>query len=142
MNLCDNTLYDDGVQHLAHALRVNQGLKELNLMSCGLTDVGLKCLAESLQHNNVLNKLFVCNISGNPNRITEMIVPVLTECLQNSHTLTELVLPENLKSSATSIEEAVSDVRKRSGLPFIEVDGRSIPLNAYSPTVPLLEGQS
>ena len=126
LSLSDNALCDDGIQHLAHALRVNQGLKELRLISCGMTDVGLECLVKSLQHNNVLNRLYVSNFSHNHNRLTEKIVPVLTECLQNNHSLTRLWLPENLRSSTTSIEEAVNDVRKRNGLPFIEVRGRSI----------------
>jgi hypothetical protein len=98
-------------------------------MSCGMTDVGLECLVKSLQHNNVLNELNVGNLGSNPNRLTEKIVPVLTECLQNNHTLTWLWLPGNLESSTASIEEAVNDVRKRNGLPFIKVEGRSIPLN-------------
>ena len=132
--ISDNALCDDGIQHLAHALRVNQGLKQLRLISCGMTDVGLECLAKSLQHNNVLNDLYVSNLDGvdNPNRITEKIVPVLTECLLNNHTLTELGLPRNLESSTTSIEEAVNDVRKRSGLPLIKVTGMYVPLNEDS----------
>ena len=124
--ISDNALCDDSIQHLAHALRVNQGLKELDLVSCGMIDVGLECLAKSLQHNNVLIQLHVWNIyniENDANRITEKIVSVLTECLQNNHTLTELKLPKNLKSSTTSIEEAVNGVRKRSGLPLIEVKG-------------------
>ena len=136
LSVSDNALCDDGIQHLAHALRVNQRLKVLHLDNCGrvgLTDVGLECLAKSLQHNNVLTKLFVYNVSGanNPNRLTEKIVPVLTECLQNNHILTDLWLPGNLRSTA-SIEKAVNDVRKRSGLPLIKVIGMSVPLNENS----------
>ena len=132
LNITNNALCDDGIQHLAHALRVNQGLKELSVVSCGMTNVGLECLAKSLQHN-ILNELQVWNVTEkNPNRITDKIVPVLTECLQNNRTLIWLVLPENLKSSTTSIEEAVSDVRKRSGLPHIKVTGMYVPLNEDS----------
>ena len=132
LNITDNALCDDGIQHLAHALRVNQGLKTLYLNSCGMTDVGLECLAKSLQHNNSLTELHVWNWTDNPNRITEKIVPVLTECLQNNCTLTKLGFPKNLESSTTSIEEAVNDVRKRSGLPLIEVTGMYVPLNEDS----------
>ena len=134
LNVSDNALCDDGIQHLAHALRVNQGLNDLYLESCGMTDVGLECLAKSLQHNNVLTKLDIGNgfDANNPNRLTEKIVPVLTENLQNNHTLTELVLPENLRSSTARIEKAVNDVRKRSGLPLIKVSGMSVPLNENS----------
>ena len=125
LDISDNALCDDGIQHLAHALRVNQGLKDLYLWRCGMTDVGFECLAESLQHNNVLTKLDIGNgySANNPNRLTENIVPVLNECLQNNHTLTELVLPKSLVSSTASIEKAVNDVRKRSGLPLIKVMG-------------------
>ena len=132
LNFTKNTLCDDGIQHLAHALRVNQGLKTLYLNSCGMTDVGLECLAKSLQHNNSLTQLQVWNWTDNPNRITEKIVPVLTVCLQKNHTLTKLELPKNLESSTTSIEEAVNDVRKRSGLPLIKVTGMYVPLNEDS----------
>ena len=49
-----------------------------------MTDVGLECLAKFLQHNNVLTKLDISDVSSphNRNRLTEKIVPVLTECLQ------------------------------------------------------------
>ena len=128
LSISENALCDDGIQHLACALRVNQGLKELRLASCGMTDVGFECLAKSLQHNNVLNQLQVLNFAGNANRLTEKIVPVLTECLQNNATLTELDLPKSLESSTTSLKKAI-DVRKRNGLPLIEVKGMSVPLS-------------
>ena len=134
LDISDNALCDDGIQHLTHALRVNQRLKALYLWNCAMTDVGLECLAKSLQHNNVLTKLDISNVPGAnyPNRLTEKIAPVLTECLQNNHTLTELELPWNLMSSTASIEKAVNDVRKRSGLPLIKVIGMSVPLNENS----------
>ena len=124
-----NALCDIGIQHLAHALKVNQGLKELHLWSCGMTDVGLECLAQSLLHNNVLTKLVIDNddTPNNPNRLTKKIIPVLTNCLQNNHTLTKLRLPLNLESSTTRLEGAVNNERRLSGLPLIKVEGMSIP---------------
>ena len=133
--ISDNALCDDGIQHLAHALRVNQGLKYLYLEKCCMTDVGLECLAKSLQHNNVLTGLDISNSTiptNYPNRLTEKIVPVLTECLKKNHTLTWLGLPVSLRSSTASIGKAVNDVRKRSGLPHITVSGMSVPLNENS----------
>ena len=131
MSVGENALCDDGIQHLARALRVNQGLQDLSLQSCGMTDVGLEYLAKSLQHNKCLATLTIGNYytGKNSNRLTEKIVPVLTKCLQNNHTLTVLELPDNLKSSTTSIETAVNDVRKRRELPLIQVRGMSVPLN-------------
>ena len=130
LNISGNPLCDDGIQHLAHALRVNQGLKKLWLMSCGMTDVGFECLAKSLQDNNVLNILKLFNSANHTcdgNKVTKKITTVLIECLKNNHTLTQLVLPKNLGSSAFNIKKAVNDVRNRSGLPLIRVDaGMSI----------------
>ena len=121
-----NALCDSGIQHLAFALRINQGLQTLDLVSCGMTDVGLEYLAKSLQQNNILNRVLLWNSVHNQNRITEKIVPILTECLKHNHTLTKLELPKNLKSSTTSIEKAVNDARKRSGLPLMTVSGMSV----------------
>ena len=123
LSINDNALCDDGIQHLANALRVNQGLRYLSLVSCGMTDIGFEYLATSLQYNKVLTELNAYSWSTNPNKLTEKIVPVLIECLQKNHTLTKLWLPENLQSSTASIEKAVNDVRKRSGLPLIQVKG-------------------
>ena len=132
LNLNYNALCDDGIQHLAQALRVNQGLKELRLISCCMTDVGLEYLAQSLQYNNDLSHLLLWNLQmgSKSNIITEKVVPILTECLQNNHTLTLLELPRDFKSSTTlgNIEKAVNDVRKRSELPLIEVSGMSVSL--------------
>ena len=130
----DNALHDDGTQHLARALRVNQGLKHLSLVSCGMTDVGAECLAKSLQRNVALNRVLSWNLTSSnqhQNRLTEKIVPILTVCLQNNYTLTELQLPaENLRSSPASIEKPVNDVRKRSGRPLITIlSGMSVPLS-------------
>ena len=90
-----------------------------------MTDVGLECLAKSVRHNKCLTELDISNHFNvkNPNSLAEKIVPVLTECLQNNHTLTVLVLPRNLKSATTSMEKAVNDVRKRRRLPLIKVKG-------------------
>ena len=126
LNINGNKLRDDGVQHLAHALRVNQHLKTLQLANCGVTDNGLKCLAEAIQHNHALGALFVHNLPHRnirtfKNPITKGIIPVLIEYLQINCTLTELYIPNNLESCTSSIKEAVNDVRKRSGLPLIEV---------------------
>ena len=127
LSISDNALGDDGILHLAYALRVNQSLKRLWLVSCGMTDMGLTYLAWLLQHNNALKQLDVYNFRGdNANRLTKRIVPVLTECLQNNHSLTRLELPVNLESFATSIENTINGARKRNGLPLIKVEGMTL----------------
>ena len=108
-----NALCDDGIQHLSHALRVNQGLKRLNLHNCDMTDVGLECIAKSLIDNNVLNEVHMWSHStwDYPNKITNKKIPFLTECLQNNSTLSILTLPEELLSSANTIQEDVNGSR-------------------------------
>ena len=98
---------------------------KVDLMGVNLTDVGLECLAKSLQQNKFLIELDLCNAyhAKSPNRLTEKIIPILTECLQNNCTLTKLELPRNLQSSKMSIEEAINNVREKSRLPLIEVKG-------------------
>ena len=49
-------MYDYGVQHLAHALRVNQSLKVLNLYDSGFSS---ESLAVALEANEYLEELDV-----------------------------------------------------------------------------------
>ena len=79
LNISENALCDYGIQHLVHALRVNQGLKRLSLVNCFITDNGLQYLAEAIQDNHSLSTLFVHNCLFS-NLISETIIPVLVEC--------------------------------------------------------------
>ena len=119
LEIGSNPLGDDGVQHLARALEVNQNLQTLVLANCGMTDVGLEHLAKALQHNHGLTELQIFRNGA----LTEKIVPVLIECLPNNHSLVRLWLPGQLESAYCDprIEKAVNDVRKKNGLPLIEV---------------------
>ena len=122
LNTTDNALCDDGIQYLARALKVNQHLKRITLASCGVSDIGLRYLAKAIQDNHSLKSLIVTNpYSKIKSSIAEKIVPVLIECLQNNDTLTNLLLPRRLESSVSGINEAVNDVRKRNGLPVIDI---------------------
>ena len=71
-------------------------------------------------------------MTSTKNRITENVVPVLTECLQHNCTLTELELPKSLKLSIPSIEKAVNDVRKRNGLPLSLMTVSGMPVYTYN----------
>ena len=124
LNISVNELGDDGIRHVARALQVNQQLKKIELANCSITDTGLQYLTKAIQVNHVLKILTVHNqYYYTKNTITENIIPVLIECLQNNHTLTELYLPVDLISSISTINKAVNETRKRSGLPLIEVEG-------------------
>ena len=130
LDISGNPLHDDGIQHLAHALQVNHRLKELYLDSCGITDVGLKYFVKSIQENKGLNTLSVTNsvvdLAANHGKrsncysvITEKIIPVLTECLQNNSTLTYLELSRALEELETDIDEAVNEER---GVPLLTIN--------------------
>ena len=59
-----------------------------------MTDVGLKYLANSLQHNRSLKQLMMENIFPDyQNVITENGVSVFTESLKGNNSLSELILP-------------------------------------------------
>ena len=123
LTLHDNPLCDNGIQHLANALKDNHNLKNLGLENCSMTDVGLEHLANSLQANRSLNQLHLYNIgSGVENHITGKSVLFL---IKNNSTLEELSLPADFKSSTNSIQEIINETRKRSGLSFIKVTGKS-----------------
>ena len=124
LNISYNALYDDGIQRLAHALQVNHHLKYLDLTDCCMTD---ECLAKSIQDNNGLETLniFSSSISDATNCITPMVIPVFTECLTSNHTLTELGFVDFIETSTSistaNMKKVVNDVRKRNGLPLIDI---------------------
>ena len=76
-------------------------------------------LLKALQHNHGLTELQIFRNSA----LTERIVSVLIEYLTNNHSLVGLWLPGQLESACCdlAIEKAVNDVRKKNGLPLIEV---------------------
>ena len=125
LNISKNALCDDGIQHLAQALQVNQCLKVLYICNSSMTDMGLEHLATSLIHNTSLTTLVLNNTDTDcwSNMFTDEIAPFLTDCLKRNLTLIKLKLQWNFWSPTTSIEKAVNDIRKKRGLPFIQVSG-------------------
>ena len=113
LGLAFNELGDTGVDSLANALKLNDSLKELYLGSCGVTDRGLELLAAALTVNKSLATLDLCENKS----ISEGGLSVLTEHLKR---LVKLYLSNKLKS-AGGVQEAISEVRRRRGLPLIEV---------------------
>ena len=132
LDISDNALGDNGIQHLADILQNNQYLKKLELASCGMTDVGLEYLAKSLERNKVLESLNISTSADeNKNLITKKMIPFLVKSLQNNQALTTLSLPMSLRTEfdrvTSDIQQAISNVEKRSKLPFIQVEGMSNP---------------
>lgn len=63
LNISGNTeIGESGIEHIMNALRINQGLKKLNLTAYKLTSLNAKYLAKALRSNKHLEEL---NISGN-----------------------------------------------------------------------------
>ena len=67
------------------------------------------------------------------NVVTDKEIPHLIDCLKNNTALTMLVLPKDNEQSITTIQEAVNNVRKKNGLPNVEVKGESC-IHAWSST--------
>ena len=59
LNISGNLIGDDGVTHLAEALKQNKTLAILYIGNCGITDAGVAPLAEALQINSSLRHLNV-----------------------------------------------------------------------------------
>ena len=115
-----NELGDTGVDSLANALKQNDSLKELYLGECGVTDRGLELLGIALTVNKSLETL---DLRQNES-ISEGGLLVFTEYLKRNNGLVKLHLTIKLKS-AGGFQEAVNEVRRRSGLPLIEVECES-----------------
>ena len=152
LDISGNKLCDDGIQHLAYAVRINQILKKLSLRHCSLTSLGAKSLAEMLTINKHLERLDISdNELGNDgiqylghalqvnqqlkslklwgcNEITEFGFKYLVKYLQENHSLTDLEIPYQFQStSLVDIEKTVNDIRSarmRNGLPLISVTFR------------------
>ena len=62
LDISGDPIGDDGVTHLAEALKQNKTLQKLDISHCGITDAGVAPLAEALQVNSSLRWL---NVQGN-----------------------------------------------------------------------------
>lgn len=134
LDISRNEIHDDGIQHIAQVLRVNQSLKIPIVCGCGITDVGLEQIATSLVHNKTLVELHLSEevigfsdiLDATPNYFTYKIVPVLSSCLRLNLTLTKLGVNLDLSDSDYSIydvQEAVNAEREKSRLPLIQMEG-------------------
>ena len=81
----ENPIGDDGVTHLAEALKQNKTLKELDISYCNITDAGVVPLAEALKQNKTLEELDVSGCG-----ITDAGLAPLAEALQVNSSLRQL----------------------------------------------------
>ena len=116
--LGDNPIGDKGLQTIFNSLKQNNKLKVLNVSRCDMTDPGVPSLAEAMNINTTLERLY---INGN-DAITDNGLTCLVEVLSRSSRLVELVIPRHLK--VDEVRKTINEARERSGLEAIEVEGK------------------
>ena len=114
---------DDGISHVAEALKQNHQLKELWIGDCGITDKGAASLASALTVNNSLKMLHMGGFKG---ALTEDGLSEIARSLHNKLMFVKLAIPFNFGSTTTDrLSQEVNEARKKNGLPPIEIEGRT-----------------
>ena len=117
-----NNLGDKGISHVAEALKQNKQLKELWISNCEMTDKGAASLASALTVNNSLKMLYMGGYRGEA--LTEDGLSTIAHSLANKPTFVKLAIPYSFAIFLLSRE--VNEVRKKNGLPPIEIIGECI----------------
>ena len=112
---------DDGISHMAEALKQNKQLKELWIGECGITDKGAASLASALTVNNSLKML---HIGGRVGALTEDGLSAIAHSLANNSLFIKLAIPASSGTTpADRLGQEVNEARKKNGLPPIEIEG-------------------
>jgi hypothetical protein len=111
---------DEGISHMAKALKQNIQLKELWIGECGMTDKGAASLASALAINNSLKMLHIGGLIG---ALTEDGFSAIARSLANKSMFVKLALPAGFSSTTTAdrLSREVNKARKRNGLPPIKI---------------------
>ena len=117
LNLYKNRVTDSACPYIVTGLKDNTSLRALGLSNCDLTDRGVEILSTGL--NDYIEVLYLGNnigitISGLKSLASHLITPAR---------LRRLLIPYHLKSSINSVFGPVNEVRRRNGLPKIDVRG-------------------
>ena len=127
LNLGGNAIRDDGIRLLADTLGHIQQLKSLNLACCGMTDIGLSNVVDLLKQNVSLMDIKLNNFlfQEHPNRIAHNgdAIKHLFSCIKQRSTPLTLVLPKDFKSSITDIEKDINDIRVKSDMAPVDIQG-------------------
>ena len=116
---CNKLIGDEGIRHIAEALKQSKQLKELWISGCGMTDKGANYLARALSVNNTLKMLHMGVSSG---QVTEKGCLELMQSLSHNTTLIKLVIPERSSLTCGHLMEKLNEVREKIGLPCIEIE--------------------
>ena len=110
-----NPIGNKGLQTIFNYLKQNKTLKVLDITRCGMTDAGVPSLAEAMNINTTLKRLYIYDNDA----ITDNGLTCLVEVLSSSSKLVELVIPGHLK--VVEVRKTINEARKRSGLEAIKV---------------------
>ena len=113
-----NPIGDKGLQTIFNSLKQNNTLKDLSVSDCGMTDAGVPLLAEAMNINTTLERLYF----RGDDAITDNGLTCLVEVLSRSSRLEGLVIPGHLK--VDEVRKTINEARRRSGLEAIQLNGK------------------
>ena len=116
--LSANPIGDNGLQTIFSSLKQNNTLVDLNLCRCDMTDAGVLSLADAMNINTTLKRLY---IHGN-DALTDSGLACLVEVLSRCSRLAVLWIPRHLK--VDEVRKTVNQARERNGLEAIGVWGK------------------
>ena len=111
---------DEGIRHIAEALKHNKQLKELWIGDCGVTDEGAAYVASALSVNNTLKML---HMGGDRGKLSNEGLSKLTQTLSHNTGLIKLIVPYYL-SITKHYECKLNVTREKVGLPPIKIGGK------------------
>ena len=114
---CNEGVGDEGIKHIAEALKNNKQLKELHISDCGMADKGAAYLASALSVNNSVKLL---DMRG---KLTKSGLSKLTRALSHNTGLIKLAVSDDLSSITKHYEQKLNETREKVGLPPIEIEG-------------------
>ena len=115
LEISGNPIGDKGLQAIFNCLKQNNSLKVLDISHCGMTDAGVSSLAEAMNINTALERLYMY---GN-DAITDNGLICLVKVLSRNSRLVRLRLPRHLK--VNEVSKTINEARERRGLEVMEL---------------------
>ena len=122
MDIGGNSLGDEGISHIAEALKQNKQLKELWIGYCGMTDKGAASLASALSVNNSLKMLQISDLYRR--ELTKDGISAITQSLVNNSVFVKLAISPVFGSATGGLKQKINQTRWKNGLSPIEIEGK------------------
>ena len=113
--LTGNPIGDEGLQPIFSTLKNSNAVRLLCVAICGMTDIGITSLAEAMEVNTTLERLY---IHGN-DALSDNGLTCLVEALSKHSRLETLWIPGHLKVDA--VRKAINEARTTNRLEAVEV---------------------